>query len=96
MKNIYNLLTDAFTESNLDETAFVKKVEGFYKITVSKPDHPGRLFIYMDIYDDTVERIQYVNSLLSPEEFNNLKAALNRNITNPFTELLNSLLLLRA
>ena len=92
MKNIYNLLTDAFTEANLDETTFIKKVEGFYKITVSKPENPGRLFIYMDIYEDTIEHIQYVNSLLSPNDFQNLKMALNRNITNPFTELLNTIL----
>ena len=93
MKNIYNLLTDAFTEANLDETAYVKKVEGFYKITVSQPDHPGRLFIYIDTFEDTIEHIRYVNSLLSPTEFQNLKTALNRNIANPFIDLLNSMLL---
>ena len=92
MKNIYNLLTDAFTEANLDETTFVKMVEGFYKVTVSKPNSPGRLFIYMDIFEDSIEHIQYVNSLLSPIEFQNFKIALNRNITNPFIELLNSMI----
>ena len=80
MKNIYNILSDAFAQSNLDEAEFHKNIEGFYKITISSPKRQGRLFIYIGIYEEEIEQIQYVNSLLSASEFVDFKNVLNSHI----------------
>ena len=94
MKNIYNILSDAFAQSNLDEADFNKNIEGFYKITISSPKRIGRLFIYMGIYEEEIEQIQYVNSLLSASEFVDFKNVLNCHIAQvPFQTTTNAVYL---
>jgi len=80
MKNIHSLISEALSQAKLVDSDFTKKVEGFYKITLTKSDHPGKMFIYMDVKEDTIEHIQYFNTLLSQQLFLEFTQAFNRNI----------------
>ena len=72
MKNIYNLVSDAFTYADLDEQLYGKTVEDEYKITIWKNTDPEgpRLFIFIYMLGTTIYDITYANQLLSGSHFN--------------------------
>jgi len=64
MKNIYNLLTDAFKAAGLDEQNYVIKVEMSYKVTIYHKYDGGRLYIFMGTYNDELFSVECLNLLL--------------------------------
>ena len=72
MKNIYNLISDAFANAELDEQLYGKTVEGQYKITIWKNTNPEgpRLFIFIYMLNTTIYDITYANLLLPGACFN--------------------------
>jgi hypothetical protein len=84
MKNIYNLLTDAFDRINLDECDYIKNVEGNYRITITSNNITGSatLDLYMNTnnelldYDDT-------NSLFVNDSWSEFCATFEEHIRQP-------------
>jgi hypothetical protein len=70
MKNIYNLISDAFAAANLDEQQYTTKIELTYKITIHHKEDPngGRLFIFMGVFNNCLFDVECVNLLLNHTE----------------------------
>lgn len=70
MKNIYNLLTDAFDNAHLSESDYTIVVEPYYKVTISSKitPSPRRLFLFMSMYNNELYDVLYLNTLLAENE----------------------------
>ena len=80
MKNIYNLITDAFTNAQLEETDYIVKVEGFYKVTISHTTQQGKAYIFMARSGETLHDANYFNTLFTDEDWTKICRTINNQI----------------
>jgi len=92
MKNIHNLLTDAFDAMGEDETQYVRTIVDD-NITIKREGHPGTATIQL-FYSRSGTFIDYTdaNNLFRPELWNHFCLVFERQIPNLFHEMTNSLL----
>jgi len=69
MKNIHNLLTDAFDAAYLKEQDFNIRIEDTYSITITKPMTIGTLYMAFEMDHDSLRNVHFVDTLLTDDQY---------------------------
>ena len=92
MKNIHNLLTDAFDAAQMKEQDYNITITNNYEITIRRRDTGrGILYIFMEMEQDTLRAVDFVDTILTNEQqapfFNVIRAQVI-----PYPELIEDIL----
>ena len=71
MRNIYNLITDAFNRMGVDEINYRVKVQGNYVIEIENPRNPLlNATLYLDLTpNNEIYDVTYTNNLFEPNSW---------------------------